>query len=78
MFVEYTQDEHRDTNLAFGASNSRSDTDSRNYAVLYLLKRHPAANICGQVEGFLHVAGSVRRTTDSRERRPPTDSTDAM
>lgn len=72
MFMEYTEDEYRDTNLSLGACNSRSSTDAQENALCYLRRRHPDANKFRQLEELPSGTGSMTSTTLENSELPQT------
>jgi len=50
MMMEYTHDEHCDMLLTVGACNSRAGVAAREYAIPYLGRRHPDANVFRRLE----------------------------
>jgi len=63
MFVEYRRDEYCNTNLSFGACNSRSSIDARENVLCYLCRRHPDANIFRQLKKLPSGTESMISTT---------------
>jgi len=58
--------------LTLGACNSRAGTAAREYALRYLGRRHPDANVFRRLEQRLRETGSVNPTAHVNGGRPQT------